>query len=343
MLDGTRACEVLVGLDGVEILEVERVEGVLRITIRTRTTRAWCSLSGRIAQLKDHDDVELVDLSCFGSPVRLVWSKDRWGCSEETCPTGSFTEIDHRIASPRQRLTRQAGMWACRQVGEHGRTVAEVAADLGADWHTINNAVITWGAALLAADAARVGTPDAVGLDETLAVREGRFKTRCWCTGIVDVRAGQLLDLVAGRDSVGVIEWFRGQGLGWCSNIAFATFDLSGPYRAVFDTVCPDAIQVADPYHVVQLANRKLDAVRRRGQNDTLGHRGRTGDPLYRARKLMLLTDERVPEDRHSKLRGLLRAGDPDGEVYTAWAANYPALGGGSMSSVGGTVVCDAA
>ena len=42
----------------------------------------------------------------------------------------------------------------------------------------------------------------------------------------------------------------------------------------------PDAVQVADPFHLVMLANTKLDECRRRVQNETLGHRGHKADPL---------------------------------------------------------------
>ena len=31
----------------------------------------------------------------------------------------------------------------------------------------------------------------------------------------------------------------------------------------------PDATQVADPFHLIKLANQRLDKVRRRTQNDT--------------------------------------------------------------------------
>ncbi len=41
----------------------------------------------------------------------------------------------------------------------------------------------------------------------------------------------------------------------------------------------------------MRLANQALDECRRRTQNDTLGHRGRKGDPLYGARKLLLTGD----------------------------------------------------
>jgi transposase len=56
-------------------------------------------------------------------------------------------------------------------------------------------------------------------------------------------------------------------------------------------------------------------------QNATLGHRGRARDPLYRARKLLILADERLDDDGRQKLRGLLAAGDPQGEVAASHAA----------------------
>jgi len=69
------------------------------------------------------------------------------------------------------------------------------------------------------------------------------------------------------------------------------------------------------------LANSVLDEVRRRVQNDTLGHRGRKTDPLYRCRKLMTLAHERLHDTANAKLAGLLEAGDPKGEVRNAWHA----------------------
>jgi transposase len=44
---------------------------------------------------------------------------------------------------------------------------------------------------------------------------------------------------------------------------------------------------VMDPFHVVALAGTKLDLCRQRVQHDTRGHRGRTGDPLYRVRRTL--------------------------------------------------------
>ena len=74
---------------------------------------------------------------------------------------------------------------------------------------------------------------------------------------------------------------------------------------------------MADPFHVVKLTNSKLDECRRRVQNDTMGHRGRKADPLYRCRRLLTKADERLDDHGRSKLLGLLRAGDPRGESRT--------------------------
>ena len=92
-------------------------------------------------------------------------------------------------------------------------------------------------------------------------------------------RVRRLLDVVEGRTAAGPCAWLARREPTWRANIAWATLDLSGPYRAVFDTMLPDATQIADPFHLIRLANQKLDECRRRVQNQTLGHRGRKTDP----------------------------------------------------------------
>ncbi len=56
-------------------------------------------------------------------------------------------------------------------------------------------------------------------------------------------------------------------------------------------------------------------------QDETFGHRGRKSEPLYRCRRLLTKADERLDDKSQRKLLGLLRAGDPHGEVATAWHA----------------------
>lgn len=308
-------CALLVGLPGVTVVGVGDWPGWLRIAITTNPERPSCC--GRSAWRHDTREVVLVDLPVFGRLARLAWCKQRWKCP--VCRR-TWTEQDPQIASSRCALTTRAARWATVQVGRHGRSVQEVADDLGCDWHTVMDAVELYGTPLID-DPDRFGTVTALGLDETLFCRQGRFRTQCWSTQIVDVRRGQLLDVVEGRDSVEPCRWLAARSDEWRAAVEWATLDLSTSYRAVFDTMLPDAVQVADPFHVVKLANTALDETRRRVQNDTLGHRGRKNDPLYRARRRLTMARERLTGEQHDRLMGLLRAGDPRREVWFAWNA----------------------
>jgi transposase len=94
---------------------------------------------------------------------------------------------------------------------------------------------------------------------------------------------------------------------------------MSVTYAAVYSVMLPQAHQVVDPFHVISLANRCLDAVRRRVQHEQTGHRGRRDDPLYRARRVLLMGEELLSEDATARLASLLELGDPGAEVAIAY------------------------
>lgn len=314
--DPTRMCALLVGLPDVTIIGVGEWPNWLRIEVAGVGERPSCSC-GTAAHRHGVREVVLVDLPCFGRPTRLVVHKQRWRCP--TCGR-SWTWQDPRVASSRCAMTTRAARWATVQVGRHGRAVSEVADDLGCDWHTVMDAVVLFGEPLID-DPARCGMVSAVGLDETLYVREGRYRRQRWSTQVVDVQHGLLLDVLDGKDVATCCAWFAARPTGWCDRVHWATLDLSSGYRTVFDTMLPTAVQVADPFHVVRLGNTALDECRRRVQNETVGHRGRKDDPLYRARRRLVMAAERLSVDGMERLRGLLEAGDPHREVWFAWNA----------------------
>ena len=319
-------CELLVGLPEVNVLGVEDLAGrSLRVHVESRVDQAWCRACGCRAVVKDRSAVALVDLPCFGRPARLVWHKHRWSCRERACPAGSWTVVDDRIAVARAALTDRAARWVTVQVGRLGRSVNEVADELGCDWHTVNDAVVAYGEALLDADVDRVGAVDALGLDETLFFRKGPRHLKQWCTSVVDAggpeRAAKLIEVVEGRTAAKVSGWLDDQPQDWRAGIRWGVLDMSGPYRKVFDDSLDHVTQVADPFHLVKHANSKLDECRRRVQNETLGHRGRKNDPLYRGRRLLTKGHERLDGDGEAKLLSLLEAGDPRGEVRMTWHA----------------------
>ena len=168
-------------------------------------------------------------------------------------------ERSHRC--PRMAMSDRAGRWVTEQVGRHARSVNEIALELGCDWHTVNDTVVAYGTALVDDDPDRFGTVEALGLDEVLFARIGPRHRQEFSTQIVDVAVGQLLDIVPGRTGAEPIAWLEAKGKGWRDQVRYATFDLSSPYRLVFTTMVPNAVQVADPFHVVKAGQHQARRV----------------------------------------------------------------------------------
>jgi len=152
-IDPTRMCELLVGLPDIDVIGVADPEpGRLVVVVAAREARPVCGRCATAAWVKDRREVDLVDLAAFDQTVTLRVVRTRWCCPRLRCGVGSWTLEHPDIAPAGHRLTTRAGRWACEQVGRWGRSVAEVADALGCDWHTVNDAVIAYGEALLDAD-----------------------------------------------------------------------------------------------------------------------------------------------------------------------------------------------
>ena len=136
--------------------------------------------------------------------------------SEPDCAIRSFIEQDPTIGPQRALLTSRAARWVTVQVGGRGRSVDEVAAELGCDWHTVNNEVGRWGEALLGADTDRIGEVGAVGIDKSRcsggkaggAPRFGAPLSSTW-------EATSRFDIVPGRTADSAASWFRSQPPEW--------------------------------------------------------------------------------------------------------------------------------
>jgi transposase len=315
--DPIQILEALVGLKDVEVLHLERRGPDVELAIEQRIGVILCPACHEVARVKDRPTVRYIDLPVYGSPMRLCWKKHRMRCVNRACAKGSWMLADHRIAAKKCLLTTRAAKWATRQIGD-GRTVKEVAAELACDWHTVNDAVTTYGEALLEADRKRLNKTSAIGLDETSFVHLSGSRTD-YATTVADVEHHQIIDILPSRNYVEVAAWLDKQPKSWKQRIEYGALDMSNTYAAVYSVVLPKAAQVVDPFHVISLANRSLDAIRRRVQIEQLGHRGRRDDPLYRARRLLLMGEEKLSDEASERLASLLELGDPGAEVAVAY------------------------
>lgn len=77
--------------------------------------------------------------------------------------------------------------------------------------------------------------------------------------------------------------------------------DLHEPYRKSLRAHLPNAVAVAEPFHVVGVAVRVLDRGPSPGAARHLGHRAAKAT-CYRSRKLLALGEERLDPDSRAKL-----------------------------------------
>lgn len=319
MAERNRMVDLLVGLDAMTVLDVVDGDDELVVTVESTAIAAWCRGCGERAAAQDRTVREVRDLSCFGRPVRLVVRQRRWRCPRSWCPTRTWTEV-LEVFCATAALTRRAGVEACRQVGQEARAVAAVAREYRVCWWTIQHAVVEHGTPLVD-DPDRVGPVEKLGVDETVFHSSRPGRATSYVTGLVDLDERRMIDLVAGNTAADLRRWCAGADPEWIAGIKVVATDLAESYRAGLSPHLDHAARVADPFHVVRVGNRCVDKVRRRVQNEQLGHRGRRRDPLYRIRKILLAGAERLNERGVERFELGLRAGDPRDEVLGAWLA----------------------
>ena len=296
---------------------VRTVELGVRITdaaVHGETTVVFCDLltdgpgrcpgCGSVGVYRDMIERPVTDVPVVGHPLRLQVRLPRYRCVEPGCERAVFAHDSSRLARPRASTTRRCARFVLRRLMLDRTTVAAVARELGLSWDTVNTIAVAATKTIVAADPTRFEGVRVVGVDEhrwahTRHADGGGYVTVI--TDLTDVVAGsgpaRLLDLVAGRSAAVFSTWLAERTPAFRAGVEVVAMDGFAGYKNAATTEVPDAVTVMDPFHVVHLAGHKLDLCRQRVQQDTLGHRGRSGDPLYRVRRtlhtrLALLTDK---------------------------------------------------
>ena len=228
-----------------------------------------------------------------------------------------------KAAEPRAKLSRRALGWALEGLVVGHLTVARVAEGLAVSWNTANDAVLAEGKRLLIADPARLDGVKVLGVDEHVWRHTKRGDK--YVTVIIDltpIRAGtgpaRLLDMVEGRSKAAFKAWLSERPATWRRGVEVVAMDGFTGFKTATTEELPDAVAVMDPFHAVRLAGQALDECRRRVQQDTCGHRGRQGDPLYRARRTLQTGADLLTAKQKERIATLF-ADDAHVEVEATW------------------------
>jgi len=319
----------LFGVDGLQVTAVEAAPGggieVWAVTAcEAASACPDCgTISGRV-----HETVVTRprDVRRAGDAVDLRWVKLRRKCENQGCPRRTFTESVPALP-PRRRITARLREQAAHEVADRGITPAEAARHAGISWSAVHDAFAAAADLLLDQDPAPVAH---LGIDEH---RRGRARFAAdpqtgqyvlladrWHTCFFDLDGTQgLLGQVQGRTADDAAYWLAGATHAWRDAIRVVCIDLCSIYASAVRRMLPHATLTVDLFHVVQLAVKAVGDVRRRVVRARYGRRGRSGDPEYGIKGLLVRNLEHLTGTQFTKIIDTLDRDRYGQEIAAAW------------------------
>jgi transposase len=251
----TTAFKRLLRLPGASVIDVSfGAEGVI-VTVRLRRRRRVCSRCGQTGrQLEIHDRrVKRWRHLDLGANRCII----ECGLRRLRCPDcGVHLEAVPwaRAEAHHTRDFEDLVAWLAQQMAK-----TPIAGLLRIGWDTVGRIVERVVADHL--DEKRLVGLVAIGVDE-ISYRKGQR----YLTSVADHRAGAIVWCAPGRNAATLQAFFDLLGERK-SSIRAVSIDMSGGYEKAIRDAIPDAEICFDPFHVVRLAQRAVDQVRREEWN----------------------------------------------------------------------------
>jgi len=281
-----------------------------------------CGRCGQDGSLRDHVQRVVTDLPVVGHPTRLRIQVPRFVCGNDDCSVKIFRQKIDQVVAPRAATTRRCARWILQRLAIDKMSISAIAKALRVSWDTVESVAAEVARDLVFGDPHRLDGVRYLGVDEHKWKHRRGQGGEDFVTVIVDLTPvidgtgpARLLDMVAGRSAAALAEWLQDRDANFRRRIQVVAMDGFTGYRTAAAEALPDARAVMDPFHVVHLAAEKLTVCRQRVQQDTCGHRGRSGDPLFGIRRILLTRKELLSTKQKTKLEAALAAHDAHAAV----------------------------
>jgi transposase len=321
----------LFGIEGLQVTDVQPGPGggIEVWAVTAYPAAAACPDCGRVSHRVHETKVARPrDVRRAGDRVDLHWVKVRRKCGNDECPRKTFAEWVPQLP-PRCRITARLREQAGSEIAERGITPAEAARHAGISWPAAHQAFAVAADPLLDERPAPVAH---LGIDEHRrgkprwmrdpASGEYQLLADRWHTCFFDLSGRQgLLGQVQGRTADDTAYWLAGATPAWRDAIQVACIDLCTIYASAVRRMLPHATLAADLFHVVQLAVKAVGDVRRRVVRARYGRRGRSGDPEYGIKSLLVRNLEHLTAAQFTKIMDVLGQDRHGQEIAAAWIA----------------------
>src|SRR5665647_1716536 len=235
----------LIGLPKFSINKIEHNNNNLKIFASFKSRRSQCPVCGSFS-ISVHDSYtrKLADLSVFQNSTTILLQTRKFKCKEPTCHRKVFSEQTPYTLRYSRRTVRVSNILKTLSIELTGKLGSLLSNQL---LFPVSTSTVTRIA--LKQQLPVIIQPMVLGVDDW-AFRKGVN----YGTVLIDMVTSRPIELLKSREGADLKEWLTKY-----PDIKIVTRDRASSYSSAINEVCPDAIQVADRFHLLMNLSDALD------------------------------------------------------------------------------------
>ncbi|SIQ23230.1 ISL3 family transposase [Halanaerobium kushneri] len=281
----------LLDLPDLVATELIQTEKYLTFIVDYKTDHVKCPICGKKADnIHDRRPQSIQDVPFRDKKVVIKIVKKRYSCKH--CGKRAIPKNLKSIPGY-SRKTERFKFYLLKQTD--GRDYSRVARENDLSYTSIKNSVNTQIDTMI--EKAQLETLDKV---EAISIDEFAIKKKHkYAVALTDPINGKLIEVLSSRKKKDLIEYFNTWPEELREQIKYFSMDMWSPYKAVAETVFPNAKIVVDKFHLVTAINNALDKLRKEEQDkQTAANRKK----FYKSRLTLLMAGEDLDDDGHQRL-----------------------------------------